>query len=147
MHTLLCACISVADFAPKRPEVSTEAVLRSTQLARRLRDFEEVLKCCLQYSSDVIASPEYDYCRCFDCDRVIGPHSMLLRHEKEIISLPALAIRYRVRICCEVDRMLENARWKKDCLAFRLKGLQVCCELPDSCCLHPPGFVVSRESQ
>eukprot|EP00750_Incisomonas_marina_P007890 INCI15070.1.p1 GENE.INCI15070.1~~INCI15070.1.p1 ORF type:complete len:1053 (+),score=145.38 INCI15070.1:107-3265(+) len=77
------------DFAPKRPEVSTEAVLRSTQLARRLRDFEEVLKCCLQYSSDVIASPEY-----------------------------------RVRICCEVDRMLENARWKKDCLAFRLKGLQ-----------------------
>lgn len=54
----MCTCLCV-DFAPKRPEVSTEAVLRSTQLARRLRDFEEVLNCCLQYSSDAVVAPEY----------------------------------------------------------------------------------------
>ena len=41
------------------PEVSTEAVLRSTQLARRLAEFRQLLKDCLPYASAAAEAPEY----------------------------------------------------------------------------------------
>ena len=42
-----------------RPKVSSEIVMRSTQLAHRLCQFEKHLLACFQLATPVVVSPEY----------------------------------------------------------------------------------------
>jgi len=92
--------------AISRPEVSTEAVMRSSRLCRRLKQLLELIREALQFSRDGIGS-----------------------------------VSYFLNVCCEADLMLENARWRTDCLDFRIDSLAVCRLLV---CSSAPQQVLNR---